>query len=206
VVLSKRPKLPLALLSALTLLSVFAAFHPAPAAASQSPQSIRYSERPRYPFDPQRLKRRPIMDGMIGANEWDPLYTINDTTVKGTVYLNWDDDNLYIGAKTDQAGYLVIDLDASADGWLRGSDNLELTVAPSGDNTTGAAITARVLDAAGNKDAPVWNDKVIDPKSIQAIQRTTGGAWTVEIAIPKGLAGIMPRGGARCPFGQTCSL
>lgn len=190
--LAKRPLVPLALI---TVFGLSAAQLPAQNAGAQAP-GINYRERPRYPYDAQRLKRRPTLDGMIGANEWDPLYTIDDTTVKGTVYLNWDDDYLYVAAKTDQPGYLVIDIDANADGWLRGADNLELTVAPSGDSTTSAAITARILDAAGNKDAPVWNDKVVDTRSIQAAQRTTGGSWTVELAIPKGIAGLMPRAGA----------
>ena len=193
---SKRTNFLTILLTALVFSAIAPSLFASPTAPTQANQSINYRERPRYPFDPQQLKRRPMLDGMIGANEWDPLYTINDTTVKGTIYLNWDDDYLYVGAKADQAGYLVVDLDANADGWLRGADNLELTIAPSGDNTTGAAITARVLDAAGNKDAPVWNDKVIDTRSIQAVQRTTGGTWAVELAIPKGLAGVSPRGGA----------
>ena len=76
--------------------------------------TINYRERPRYPYDPQRLKRRPILDGRIADNEWDPLYTITDTAAKGTVYVNWDDDFLYVGAKVDQPSWIVFDLDCNA--------------------------------------------------------------------------------------------
>lgn len=171
----------------------------APSAATglskQSTPAINYRERPRYPYDPQRLKRRPILDGKIADNEWDPLYTIGDTAAKGTVYVNWDDDFLYIAARTDQPCWLVFDLDANADGWLRGADNLELAVAPAG--MEGAStITARVLDAAGNKDAPIWNEKVVDTRSIQIVQKNSGGSYVTEMAIPKGIAGLSLRAGS----------
>ena len=163
---------------------------------AQTAQGINYRERPRYAFDPQRLKRRPVLDGVINNNEWDPLYTITDGAAKGTIYLNWDDDFVYVACRADQASLLVIDLDCNADGWLRGADNLELVIGPSADGTLPATVSARILDAAGNKDTPVWNEKVVDTRSIQAVQKLAGGAWMVEIAIPKGIAGLVPRAGA----------
>lgn len=164
-------------------------------AVQQAAPAINYRERPRYPYDPQRLKRRPILDGTIADNEWDPLYTIGDTAAKGTVYVNWDDDFLYVAARTDQPCWLVFDLDANADGWLRGADNLEVAVAPVGSEGT-TPVTARILDAAGNKDAPVWNDRVVDPRSIQIVQKGAGGSYVTEMAIPKGIAGLALRSGA----------
>jgi hypothetical protein len=163
-------------------------------AAAQNP-AINYRERPRYPFDPQRLKRRPNLDGMIANNEWDPLYTITDGAVRGTVYVNWDDDFLYLAAKTDQPANVIFNIDANADGWLRGADNVEIVLGPAADGSAAPSITPRLLDAAGNKDAPVWNDRVIDPRSIQAVQKTVGGAWVVEAAIPRGIGGLTPRAG-----------
>jgi hypothetical protein len=171
---------------------------PATAPAQAAPQAtvaINYRERPRYPYDPQRLKRRPILDGTIADNEWDPLYTIGDAAAKGTVYVNWDDDFLYVAARTDQPCWLVFDLDANADGWLRGADNLEVSVAPVGAEGM-APVTARILDAAGNKDAPMWNDHVVDPRSIQIVQKGAGGSYVTEMAIPKGIAGLALRQGA----------
>ncbi len=163
-------------------------------AAVQGP-TINFGVRPRYAVDPQRLKRRPIIDGVISANEWDPLYTITDGAVKGTVYLNWDDEFLYVAVRTDQPAQLVFDLDCNADGWLHGADNLELVLGPSSEGPA-ATVVARILDAAGSKDAPVWNEKVVDTKSIQSAQKTDANGWTLEFAIPRGIAGLAPRTGA----------
>lgn len=162
------------------------------ALARQSPPLINYRERPRYPFDPQRLKRRPHLDGVIADNEWDALYTISGAAVNGTIYVNWDEDNLYVAARTDRPAVVVFNLDANADGWLRGADNLELTVVPVSEDG-GSPLVARLLDAAGNRDAPVWNDRVVDPRSIQLVMKAAGGGQVVEMAIPKGVAGLNPR-------------
>lgn len=173
-------------------LMLWAAALPLLAQETPSRSAINYRERPRYPFEAQRLKSRPILDGTIGENEWDPLYTIGDGPVKGTVFVNWDADFLYFGARTDKPAWILFDLDTSADGWLRGADNLELVVAPL--NATGQPVlTARLLDAASSKDAPVWNDRVVDPKSIQIVQKAVGEGQVVELAIPKGIAALNPR-------------
>jgi len=168
---------------------------PPPRSGTQAAPAINYRERPRYPYDPQRLKRRPVLDGKIADNEWDPLYTIGDTAAKGTVYVNWDDDYLYVAVRTDQPSWFVFDLDCNAYGWLRGADNLELTVAPPSTDGT-PALTARILDAAGNKDAPIWNEKVVDTRSIQIVQKSSGGSYVTEMAIPKGIAGLALRAGS----------
>ena len=184
-----------------TLLSVVAAstmLIPATACAQdaakgevkQTTASINYRERPRFTFDPQRLKRKPVIDGAIGDSEWDVLCTVNEGPAKGTVYVNWDDDFLYVGAKTDEPAWTVIDLDVNGDGWLHGTDNLELTIGP----LTAAGppvITARVLDATSGKDSPEWNPQKVDPKNIQIAGRVTGGGQVVELAIPKGTLGLV---------------
>lgn len=166
---------------------------PAPA----PPPTINYRERPRFPFDPQRLRLRPTIDGVIGENEWTPLYTA-DKPVAGTIYVNWDEDFLYVAARADQPAWFVIDLDCNGDGWLRGADNLEIVVPPL--SATGGALAARILDAASNKDAPVWNDRVADPKSIQYVLKEAGTGQVVEMAIPRGLAGLTPRLNAQLSF------
>src|SRR5579871_15895 len=90
--------------------------------------AIKFRERPRYVTDPQRLKRTPPIDGSMADGEWDPFYTIDDGPIKGTVYCNWDDNNLYLAAKTDGPATVLFDVDMSDDGWLRGADNLELVI------------------------------------------------------------------------------
>lgn len=155
-------------------------------------QAINYRERPRVPFDAQRLKGAPKIDGILGTSEWQPLYTIGTGTDATATFLTWDEGNLYIAAKLPKPGWLVLNLDAAGDGWLRGADNLEIIVAPR-DATGVAPISTRLLDAAANKDAPVWNDTVVDPKVLNAVIADDNGAEVVEIAVPKGIAGLQPR-------------
>src|SRR5262249_58097763 len=105
--------------------------------------AINYRERPKQPFNPQRLKKKPLIDGVMGDREWDELYTIADGPVTGSIYVNWDDNFLYVAAKTNQIGWTIIDIDANGDGWLRGTDNLEIAVAPLTEGVA-QAVVARV--------------------------------------------------------------
>lgn len=164
------------------------------ATAPITPQSIaiNYRERPRFPYDPQRLKMRPKLDGTIGENEWSPLYTVTSGPITGTIFQNWDDEYLYFAARLDAPGWVCINVDGNGDGWLRGTDNLEVCIGPPDAEGTPKVI-ARVLDASSGRDIPVWNDKVVDPKQIGLAVRTEGGSHVVEIALPKGIAGVNPR-------------
>lgn len=165
---------------------------PAVVAPAQAAVTPNYRERPRFPLDPQRLKRRPTLDGVIGEGEWDPLYTLSTGAVTGPVYMNWDDEFLYVAARMDRPGWMALNVDASGDGWLRGADNLEVVVGPLSEAAT-PAITVRVLDAKSSRDAPIWNDRVVEPGSIQIVQKAAGAGQVIEMAIPAGVAGIAPR-------------
>lgn len=160
--------------------------------AKQAAPSINYRERPKYTFDSQRLKRKPTIDGTIGDSEWDALYTVTDGPAKGTVYVNWDDDFIYVATKTDEPAWTVIDLDVKSDGWLHGADNLELTIGPLAGGSP-PVVTARVLDAASGKDSPEWNAQKVDPKTIQIAGKTNGSGQVIELAIPKGTLGLAPK-------------
>ena len=154
-----------------------------------APYVVDYKKAVPFPYDQQRLKKRPNLDGNISDTEWDPLYTISDGPVKGTVYLNWDDENLYVAVKTDKPGWFVFDLDANGDGWLKGADNLEIAVAPLNmDNKP--VISARILDTVSDKNTPVWNDKVVDVHSLPLVQKAAGSGQIIELAIPRGIAGL----------------
>jgi hypothetical protein len=172
---------------------------PAPV-ATQNPlpaatPTINFRERPKYAVEPQRLRRSPQIDGMINDGEWDPFYTVADGPIRGTVYCNWDDNYLYIAARTDQAAMLVIDVDATDDGWLRGADNLEVVIGSPTESGT-PTVAARLLDAANPKDAPAWSDRALDIKSILVAGKPTNGAQMVEVAIPKNMGSLVLRPGA----------
>jgi len=155
---------------------------------------IKFRERPRYPADPQRLKRTPLIDGILGDGEWDPFYTITDGMVKGTVYCNWDDNFLYLATRTEGAANVLFDLDLNGDGWLRGADNIELLVGSVANGGT-PAISARLLDASNTKDTPVWNDTAIDPKTIVVSSKLVNGTQILEVAIPRNAASLQPKVG-----------
>ncbi len=156
---------------------------------------IKFRERPKYVSDTQRLRRTPIIDGSFADGEWDPFYTIDDAAIKGTVYLNWDDRYLYLAAKTDAASTVLFDIDAGGDGWLRGSDNMELVVGPPPPGGGAPSVSVRLLDAANSKDTPTWNETGVDPKTIITAEKTINGVQFLEVAIPKNTGSIVLRPG-----------
>lgn len=166
----------------------------APVVAQAEPPAIKFRERPRYPADPPRLKRTPVVDGVLGDGEWDPFYTITDGLVKGTVYCNWDDNFLYLATRTDGAANVLFDLDLNGDGWLRGADNIELLIGSAAGGGT-PPVSVRLLDASNTKDTPVWNDSAIDPRSIVVAQKMVNGTQILEVAIPKNSASLAPKVG-----------
>ncbi len=155
----------------------------------------RFRERPRYVTDPQRLRRSPTIDGLLTEGEWDPFYTIDSGPVKGTVYCNWDDRFLYVAARADVASTVLFDIDAGGDGWLRGSDNLEIVVGPPQVAGGTPTISVRLLDAANSKDTPVWNETGVDPKTILAAEKFENGVQVVELAIPRNAGSLVLRPG-----------
>ncbi|MDE2126121.1 MAG: hypothetical protein KGJ62_05990 [Armatimonadetes bacterium] len=156
---------------------------------------IDFRTRPRYPTDPQRLRRTVQIDGVLEDGEWDPFYTIDDGPIQGTFYCNWDDNYLYLAAKTNQPSTVLIDVDTGGDGWLHGANNLELLVSDVS-NSAPPTVTTRLLDAATNKDVPAWNLTAVDPKTIQVAGKVDNGTQVIELAIPKNTASLVLRPGA----------
>jgi hypothetical protein len=177
---------------------------PGQTAAPAAPQSqpvpsvaagINFRERPKYPTDPQRLRRTVQIDGVLSDGEWDPFYTVTDGPIKGTIYCNWDDNYLYLAARTDQPATILFDVDMGGDGWLRGADNLEVVVGSVQEGGS-PALAARLLDASSSKDAPTWNDKSTDTKTFLIAGKVTAGTQFIELAIPKNTASLVLRPGA----------
>ena len=162
---------------------------------AQPVQAIKFRERPRYVTDPQRMRRTPTIDGVLTDGEWDPFYTIDDGLIKGTVYCNWDDRFLYLAAKTDVAATVLFDVDAGGDGWLRGSDNIEVVVGPPAAIGGAPTVSVRLLDASNSKDTPTWNETGVDPKIIVVAEKVIAGSQILEIAIPKNAGSLVLRPG-----------
>lgn len=168
---------------------------PAPAVAAPAPAPvINFRERPPFPTDPQRLRRTIQVDGVLSDGEWDPFYTITSGPVKGTVFCNWDENYLYLAVRTDAPSAVLLDVDCGGDGWLRSADNLELVIGKVPDGGKPEVI-ARLLNAANSKDAPMWNEKAVDPKSILVAGKVVNGTQILEIGIPKNTASLVLRPG-----------
>ena len=166
-----------------------------PLAPNAVASTINFHARPKVVSEAQRPRRTVQLDGKIGEGEWDLFYSIAEGPIKGSIYCNWDDNYLYLAAKTDGPATLVFDIDASNDGWLRGADNLEVVI---GSVTEGGqpSVTARLLDASNSKESPAWADRSTDAKQIQVAGKLENGGQVVEIAIPKSMGSLVMRPGA----------
>lgn len=165
------------------------------ATPNRDSRMVNFHARPKVVSEAQRPRRTVQLDGKISEGEWDTFYSVAEGPIKGSIYCNWDDNYLYLAAKTDGPAMLVFDIDASNDGWLRGADNLEVVV---GSVTEGGqpSVTARLLDASNSKETPMWADRSADAKQIQVASKLEGGSQVVEIAIPKSMGSLVMRPGA----------
>ena len=160
---------------------------------------INFRERPKVEANPQRLRRTVTIDGTIERDEWDEFYTPKDMADgkpvdKGIFYCNWDDDYLYLAAKSP-TGTLVFDVDTGGDGWLRSADNLEIVIGSVIEDKP-VSVAIRLLDAANSKDTPVWKEDDTVGKGLKVVGKTIAGMQMVEIAIPRGVGSLVPRNGA----------
>ncbi len=73
-----------------------------------------------------RLAMSPNLNGVIEAEEWDPL--VGQDGAPG--FLQWEPGSLYVAGTVGADQIAKISLDLNGDGWLVGDDNLEITVAP----------------------------------------------------------------------------
>lgn len=160
----------------------------------QPPIAINFRERPKVMVDSKRLKKTISVDGVIADNKWDTFYNTTAGAVKGAILCNWDDDYLYLGVRADGQSNVVFDIDAGADGWLKGADNLEIVVEQL-PNATVPKVSVHLLDATSNKDTPVWNDTAYDPKKILVSVKLVNNVQYIELAIPKEMGSMLLRDG-----------
>ena len=188
----------LTLLAAAGLAAGFAFTAPAFAFAQDAAPVVgtlpNFHARPRVQADPQRSRRTIQLNGIIGEGKYDPFYALTDGPVKGTVYCNWDDNYLYLAARTDSPASIVFDIDASGDGWLRGADNLEVVVSSVDSSGGTPGVVARLLDASNSKDTPVWRDVATDGQ-VKTAGSLDAMGQIVEVAIPRSMGGLNLRVG-----------
>lgn len=122
-----------------------------------------------------RLAATPKIDGKIEAEEWDPL--TSDEKVK--TYLEWEPGVVYVAGKLPLGQDMIVSLDGDANGWLIGSDNIEVRVSMKDGQPT---FKARGLDGSGT-EGPHWYEMPGWEKAGSISATTETGAWTFELAL-----------------------
>lgn len=142
-------------------------------------------------YEKMRIKRTVNLDPAAGlSGNWDPLYTVQDTSGGArTAYCNWDDEYLYLAIETVQPTTVRFDIDGRDDGWLRGADNIALQITPPTDGSTPTEPLRPVIqrfDTAQNRDQPVWAASPIPADAVKVMTgRTPQGTYAVCIALPR---------------------
>ncbi len=124
-----------------------------------------------FPVDSSvRLAMTPRMDGVIEAEEWDPL------TKSGSSYFQWEPGKLYWAANAPLSHEVILSLDYNADGWLVGDDNIQLRL-----RLVDGEMRLRVetLDAS-DPNGPQWKPGGILPETVKYVAAVNGDRWTLE--------------------------
>ncbi len=128
---------------------------------------------PIVPAYEQRIAVSPRLDGEIEPEEWDDFATVGDTQT----WFQWEPGVLHAAAKLPVGQDLLVSLDLRGDGWLVGSDNLEVRLTWDGSR---AKATLRRLDAT-HPEGPEWSD-ASDISPCLAFAATGDSAhWTAEM-------------------------
>ncbi len=135
-----------------------------------------------------RLALTPRLDGTLEAEEWDTLASSGTATA----YMQWEPDTYYWAMKLSNTEDAVFSLDANADGWLVGADNLELRV---GMVEGEPRVKIRTLDAT-DPNGPQWVPGGIAPDALKIAAQPTANGWSVEAAFTP-TVGQGPQSGKR---------
>lgn len=121
---------------------------------------------------PLRLALTPILDGVVSDQEWELL---NDT-INGPTFFQWEPDQYYWAAKPKHGTDVVLSLDANADGWLVGNDNLEIRASLQNGQVR---VTVRQLDAT-DRNGPVWSQPEIFQEALKIASKNSADYWNFE--------------------------
>lgn len=136
-----------------------------------------------------RLANSPVLDGQFGVEEWDIFASDGP---RGGAF-QWEPGAFHWAAQVAQGQDLVLSLDQKGDGWLVGTDNIEIRISP---RPEGPVVRIRHLDAsvAGN---PQWENGGVPPDQVKiAVQVGTDGVATVEASYTP-ILGLEPQEGGR---------
>ncbi|MCB0826748.1 MAG: hypothetical protein KDC26_11210 [Armatimonadetes bacterium] len=128
--------------------------------------------RPQLVQEPLRLALTPILDGVVIDQEWD-VFT---QTSNGPTFFQWEPGKIYWAAKATPGHDVVVSIDTAGDGWLVGTDNLEIRSRLEGEQIV---TTVRQLDAT-DRSGPVWSSPEIIPESFFVAGKPSSQYWNLE--------------------------
>ena len=131
--------------------------------------------KPQLGVDPLRLAISPIRDGVVMDQEWD-LFSESEN---GSSFFQWEPGKVHVGAKPKPGHEVVISLDLNGDGWLVGSDNLEIRIRMVGEQSK---TEVRQLDAS-DRSGPIWVVPRLLPNSVQVAAKNSQSYWNLESTI-----------------------
>lgn len=139
--------------------------------------------------EPTRLAISPKLDGVIEDEEWDEFS--GEATAKD--YFQWEPGKLHFAATVAEGTDLLVSVDLKADGWLVGSDNLEIRVSQKSGTPT---VTGRLLDMT-NVAGPRWIDVPGISLASQVVVKSGEAGTTFEVSVADGGKGILPKDGRK---------
>lgn len=98
----------------------------------------------------ERIQLTPKIDGKIDEEEWDPLGSSGDAKT----YFQWEPGAIHVAATGAVGKDLLVSVDPGGDGWLVGSNNLEVRI---GLRDGKPVVKLRLLDAT-NVAGPTYRD------------------------------------------------
>jgi hypothetical protein len=152
-----------------------------PAVASESP-----FQTPFVVAEPNRLALTPKLDGELSDEEWDPL--VSSDTLKG--YFQWEPNKLHVAATVPTGQDLLLSLDLRSNGWLVGSDNVEVRVSMQDGSPR---VTGRLVDAT-NVAGPTWIDLPGLGMAATVAAKAGEAGVTYEVTLSDPNLGLFPTG------------
>ncbi len=135
-------------------------------------------------LESSRLSITPKVDGRIEDEEWDPLGTAS----MGKAFFQWEPGKLHVAGVVPEGSELLASFDLRQNGWLIGSDNLQVRISQIAGQPT---VTAWLLDAT-RLSGPTWIDLPGIAMASTVMSRTENGITTYEASIGDSGIGLIP--------------
>jgi hypothetical protein len=152
-----------------------------PAAPAQEPTNF---TAPYEVLEPNRLALTPIIDGKIEDEEWDYLGAAGT----GKAYFQWEPNAFHIAGVVPEGRELLASFDLRQNGWLIGSDNLQVRISMLDGKPV---VRARLLDGT-RITGPTWIELPGMTLSSKVAARTDAGMTTYEASIQDCGIGLVP--------------